>query len=354
MPLGTANPLTTLWPASSTESAMKRPAAFVSDGFRARRLSRRSLLKVGGVGILGLASPQQPVPGLPTRRPILWTADWSPAGEYLAVGGDDGSLRVFSSDLGLLKAHRLGAAVQCVDWNRDGKTLAIALDDRPVEILDVENGLTIRVRDSAAGSRALAWNADGELLAVGDYDGLLKIRARDGKLIRSLKAEGAKAYLSVDWHPKKDLIVTGSDRIRVFDASGGEPVTIKHRKEDTLVLAVRWHPEGAFFASGDYGHDDVESLLQFWGEDGTPLKVMRGSQAEYRNVRWSPKGEFLASASDALRVWTKDGLLVHVGESPDLLWGLDWDGRSRSIVTSSQKGAIRVWTEEAKREREVL
>jgi WD40 repeat protein len=331
---------------------MKRPAAFVSAGFRARRLSRRGLLKV--VGILGLALPSPPVLGQPTGHPILWTADWSPSGKYLAIGGNDGSLRVFSSDLGLLKTHRMGAAVQCVDWNRDGKTLAIALDDRPAEILDVETGRTTRVGDSAAGSRALAWKPDGELLAVGDYDGLLKIRAKDGKLIRSIKTEGAKTCLSVDWHPKKDLIVTGSDRIRVFDASGGEPRAIRHRVEDAIVLTVRWHPEGAFFASGDYGHDDVESLLQFWGEDGTPLKSMRGSKAEYRNVRWSPEGEFLATASDALRVWTKEGRLVHVGESPDRLWGLDWDGRSRSIVTSSRRGAIRVWTEEAKRVREVL
>ena len=67
-------------------------------------------------------------------------------------------------------------------------------------------------------------------------------------------------------------------------------------------------------------------------------EVDGGSEAEYRNVRWSPKGEFLASASDALRVWTKDGDLVHVGDSPDLLWGLDWDGRSRSIVTVQPEG----------------
>lgn len=327
---------------------MKRPTSFAFDSFRARRLSRRSLLKAGGMGMLGLAVSSPPVWGQTTRNPILWTADWSPTGKYLAVGGDDGLLRVFSANLGLLTTHRMNAAVQCVDWNRDGKTLAIAMDDRPVEILDVETGRTTRVDDSAAGSRALAWSPDGASLAVGDYDGLLKVRRKDGRLIRSIEKEDGKSYLSVDWHPKKDVIVTGSDRIRVFDAAGGAPRIIKHRREDTIVLTVKWHPEGAFFASGDYGHDDVESLLQFWGEDGTLLKSMRGSKAEYRNVRWSPKGEFLASASDALRIWTKDGQLVHVGGSPNLLWGLDWDSQSRSIVTSSQKGAIRVWTEEAK------
>ena len=82
------------------------------------------------------------------------------------------------------------------------------------------------------GLEGVAWKPDGELLAVGDYDGLLEIRAKDGKRIRSIKTEGAEDYLSVDWHPRKDLIVTGSDRIRVFNASSGEPMTIKHREED--------------------------------------------------------------------------------------------------------------------------
>ena len=86
---------------------MTRPIALVIDGPRARRPSRRSLLRVGGAGILGLALPSFPVQGQPTGHPILWTADWSPAGKYLDVGGNDGSLRVFSADLELLKAHQI-------------------------------------------------------------------------------------------------------------------------------------------------------------------------------------------------------------------------------------------------------
>lgn len=347
---------------------MKRSASSASDGMGARRFSRRSLLKAGGMGILGLAGAGASSSGLgqeaKNRDPILWTADWNSSGKRLAVGGNDGSLRVFSADLALLETRMMNASVQCVDWNRDGKTLAIALDGRPAEIWDVETGETTAIPipkdekgERFAGSRALSWNPQGDRLAVGDYDGRLQIRAKDGTLIRSIETEGAKTYLCVDWHPSKDLIVTGSDVIRIFDVSQTDPkpetktmtktMTIKHRPEDAIVLTARWHPQGTFFAIGDYGHDEIESLLQFRSEDGTLLKSMSGSKAEYRNIRWSPQGKFLASASDALRIWTKDGQLAHKGESPDLLWGLDWNERDRSIATSSAKGAIRVWTEEA-------
>jgi WD40 repeat protein len=84
---------------------------------------------------------------------------------------------------------------------------------------------------------------------------------------------------------------------------------IKHRNEETIILAVQWHPGGTFFATGDYGHKEegIESLLQFWNEDGVLIKSLKGSKAEYRNIRWNKDGTLLATASDGLRLWSEDG-----------------------------------------------
>jgi hypothetical protein len=42
----------------------------------------------------------------------------------------------------------------------------------------------------------------------------------------------------------------------------------KHRTEDVLLLCVAWHKSGAFFVTGDYGYEDIKSLLQYWDEEG--------------------------------------------------------------------------------------
>lgn len=303
---------------------------------------------------------QTPVPiGVPatTQKPsILWTADWSPDGKYYGVGGDDKLLRLFDAkENKLIHTYTLPAAVQCLDWHPAGKLLAIALDDQPAQVLDIETKTFLPLK-GVTGSRALAWNRDGRLLAIGDYDGLLHIYDKNGKQVTSIKKENTKAYLSVDWHPTKDSLLTGSDMIRLFDLSGKMLQRIKHREEATIILTVKWHPGGLFFAIGDYGHNDegIESLLQYWKEDGTLIKSLRGSNAEYRNIRWNKNGTVLATASDGLRLWSKEGELLYKGETTDLLWGIDWNSQSRRIITSSEKGSVILWNDQAGIERTIL
>lgn len=284
-----------------------------------------------------------------TKTPILWTADWNPNGKLIAIGGDDKVLRIYeANNYTLYKSYELKGAVQSLDWNIDGKLLAIGIDDNPVQLLNIEAGDFVELK--GPGSRAVAWNYNGQLLGVGDYEGNLQIWNNKGNLVRTIKKEQNKTYLSIDWHPTRNIILTGGDKIRLFDTSGNMLLNIKHRVEETILLTVKWHPGGAFFATGDYGHkeEEIESLLQFWKEDGTLIKSLSGSKAEYRNIRWNKDGSKLATASDALRIWSKDGAIIYTGETKNLLWGIDWNNQNDNIVTTSEKGDIWLWTDKAK------
>jgi len=53
-----------------------------------------------------------------------------------------------------------------------------------------------------------------------------------------------------------------------------------------------------------------------------------------RNISWNSAGSLLASASDKLRIWTKDGEFKHESESPDPLWGVAWHPDRDGILTS--------------------
>ncbi len=277
--------------------------------------------------------------------PILWTVDFSPDSRFYATGGNDKILKIYDANTqATVKTFQLPSGIQCLDWNVDGKTLAIALDDSPLHLLNVATG-KFTIVPGTVGSRAVAWNNNGQLIAFGDYDGVLQIRSKDGTLLRSIPKENTKTYLSVDWHPSKNIILTGSDRIRIFDTTGQMLQNISHRKEKTIVLTVRWHPDGNFFATGDYGEKEngIESLLQFWNANGSPIKSLRGSLSEYRNIRWDNSGKLLATASDAMRIWSAEGKLLYTGKSKDHLWGIDWNDKDHSVVTTSETGGIMLW-----------
>ena len=284
----------------------------------------------------------------------FWTADWSADDKYIAVGGVDSILRIYhGNDLSLYKSFPMNSWIHVVKWHPDSKMLAIATLDKYVQLLTVETGTVIPLTNKG-GSRAIDWNYDGELLAVGELDGLIKIWDKTGKLVKGISktyptdAVG-KSFLALDWHPTKNIFVATNFQIGLFDTSGAELRTMEHQNKAAIILCVDWHPSGEFFVLGDYGHnwegENVPSLLHFWSEDGKYIKSISGSKREYRNITWNRDGSKLATASDVLRVWSKDGMLLKTAksDSTNYLWGIDWNTKGNRIVTSSRFKTVALW-----------
>lgn len=289
---------------------------------------------------------------------IQWTADWSADDKFIAFGGDDSLLRIYSSDkFQLYKEYRMPNAVKCVRWHPSSKLLAVSLYAEDTHILDMETGKFSHLPGAKKnGARAIGWNSTGELIAVADASGGIRIWNSKWQLLKYVQKQNPdgtfdpKSFFSVDWHPSENIILTGGDEIRMHDTSGYELKRISHRKEYTALLTVDWHPSGKFFATGDYGHEKEgkPTLLQFWQENGEPLKTFKVSHAEYRNIRWSKDGSRLATASDLLRIHNADGRLLYCSkEQGELLWGLAWNSTGSLLITTSNKNHVRIWNSKA-------
>jgi WD40 repeat protein len=285
---------------------------------------------------------------IPKKLQLLWAADWTADGQRIAVGGDDSLLIIYEVQRMIpVSSFRMNGMIRQLSWHPDGKTLAIATSSS-VWLLAADKFTQLEgIND---GARGIGWSSNGTLLATADNNGLVKIWNAEGRLLRTIRKEDSNSYFALDWHPAKDVIVATGDDIRIMDTAGHTLKVIKHRKESTGILTVNWHPSGEFFATGDYGQDKegVPSIIQFWKEDGTLIKTLHGSKAEYRNIRWNKDGDRLATASDALRIWNKAGELLHTGAATGLLWGIDWNEKSDSIITTGIDGKIRLWSMEAK------
>ena len=288
---------------------------------------------------------------------ILWAANWSHDDKYIAAGGVDKKIRIFSGKtFELLNEIENNTEIQRMSWHPYLNLLAVAATDDGSTIIDIERDSIITLKGAGAnGSRAIAWNYKGDLLANADYEGEITIWNQQGDLIRTIKKENTKGNVAMDWHPTKNEFIVLSEAVRIYDDKGKLLNKFEHRKEDVLMLCVQWHTSGDFFVIGDYGDYDkgYKPLLQYWKSDGTLQKEINISKSEYRNLSWTRKGDRLATASDALRIWTKKGKLVAEGLSVDNLWGVDWSSDGKWIVTSSFEGHIKIWDRRAKLIKEI-
>lgn len=283
----------------------------------------------------------------------FWTANWSHDGNYIAVGGDDKIIRIYDGkSFELIKNISNESEIKRLRWHPIQNLLAVAAEGDHSKLIDVNSGSITEFKDiKTIGSRAIEWNHDGKLIALADFDGNLFILNTKGELINTILKEKTYSYVGVDWHPSKNEIITLSENVRIFNLDGKLIKKFKHRNEDVLMLCVKWHPSGEFFIIGDYGNPDVphSPLLQFWNSNNTLKKESDISKSEFRNVSWNHKGNRLASASDALRIWDKKGKLLYTGHSVDNLWEIDWSPNGKYIITSSQEGHIIIWDKKGRK-----
>lgn len=278
----------------------------------------------------------------------LWAITFSPDGKYYAFGGDDSTLHINSAaDHQLLHQYKMNSAIKNMDWQADN-IIAIATM-KEIQLFNFSTK-QFNLVQNIGGARGMRWNKKGTVLGVAG-NGIVYLVSKEGKLLHSFKKHNNTSFMALDWHPVNNSIVTVTDEIIVFDSIGKQLAFINHRKERAGILSVAFHPSDDFFATGDYGHESegIPTLLQFWKTDGTLIKTINGNKSEIRNLRWSPDGKLLAVASDALRIYDRDGNLVAENKTLNHnLWGITWNNTGDKIFTASFDGShVHVWNSKA-------
>jgi len=288
-------------------------------------------------------------------KQILWTTDWSPNGKYIVIGGNTDTLKIYSeSNMKLYKSIPIKNTITRVKWHPRNNIIAVSTQNSEdkTSIINLDNNEKIELNGiSSEGARGIDWNYTGEYLVVADNEGQILIYNIKGELVKMFvnQSNSTKSITAIDWHPKKNILITVTDKIRFYDIEGNLLKSIKHRPEDVMLLSVAWHNSGNFFVTGDYGDEKDKSLLQYWNEQGELIKSIDISKGEYRNLTWNPKGTRLATASDALRIWDTKGNLISEGLSKDYLWGVSWNEQGNRIITSSMEQKVVLWNKKAKR-----
>jgi serine/threonine protein kinase len=248
-----------------------------------------------------------------------WTAAWSPNGQFIASGGDDGTAQIWNPTTGKQIFTYNGYAgtgqyieVVTLAWSPDGKRIvSSATVSGPGPNLP-----DVRVWDASTGKTLVS------------YKGHLPQTAGHSNVVGQ-----------VAWSPDGTLIASagGYDKtVQVWDASTGRTI-LTYRGHSFDVWKVQWSPAGKYIASasGDPNTPSTGGDIQVWDINGNRTVTYTGHSVEVTDIAWSPDGTSIVSAGrdGTIQIWnasTGHNILTYSGGEP-----VGWSPNGKRIVSSA-------------------
>lgn len=300
---------------------------------------------------------RQLIGNLEGHQARVWSACFSPDGTKIASGSDDQSVRVWNTNSAQCTAI-LGQKnrVRSVCFSPDGKTIASGSNDHEVRLWDLESSqCTVTLNGHEGPVHSVCFSSDGKTIASGSSDHSVRLwDAETGQCIAIFEGH-KKAVNSVCFTPDGSKIASGSSdhTVRLWDAETGQRTAIfKGHKE--AVNSVCFSPDSSRIASGSNGKG-----LRLWNiESAHSIPPLEGHSSDVRSVCFSPTGDRIASGSNdgSVRLWDSESALcmATLQGYENWAWSVCYSPDGRKIACGSDDKSVRLWDTKSARCTETL
>ncbi|XP_053981698.1 notchless protein homolog 1 [Hylaeus volcanicus] len=274
---------------------------------------------------------------------------WSPCGSKLASACKNGTILLWNHKTGkqigkAMSGHKMW--VTSLSWepyhkNPECQYLVSASKDSDIRVWDTKHSKTIRVLSGHTKSvTCVKWGGNG-LIYSASQDRTIKVwRAEDGILCRTLDGHAHwvnTLALNVDY-----ILRTG-------------PFQLEKNASETenLLECAKMRYESVGEEILVSGSDDFTLFLWKPGKEKRPIARMTGHQQLINDVKFSPDGRMIASASfdKSIKLWESNtgkyiaSLRGHV----QAVYSISWSADSRLLVSGSADSTLKVWSMKTKK-----
>ena len=281
-------------------------------------------------------------------RGTIRTISWSPDGKTIAMGTNNGKIRIYNSITWVVEQEFdiKNAALTSLDWSPDGKRLAAGGHKKgfgfkktpTVWVLKPDLANIERIIQTTSGSvRSLDWSPNSNYLAIGLSDNsIIVVDGNTGEKLKEFIGHSDRVN-SVEWNPSGRMIASASNdgTIKIWDFMNGNLISTFEEKEDNIeiitqgqkinrfmknltyrprnaVNVARWNNECTIIASGS----NFGSISMWNVADSEKLYSLFGHTKPVMSISWHPKDNFIVSGSKdrTVKIW-KEGRPLIVSSS---------------------------------------
>jgi WD40 repeat protein len=270
-------------------------------------------------------------------------------GRQLAVGGVDALVRLFpvTEPGGRVLEAPNGFRYDGLHPSPEGGRLAMGGTDGTVRVWALPTGAPSTLAGHE-GKVVVRFSPDGRYLVSGDEQGSLRLWDAEGRLLRVLEGRGHPITVMA-YSPEGGQVAfaTYENEVHLWNPTTGQVRMLQshaeRQVEDLGITALEFSPDGRHLASAS----ELAPSVSLWEVATGKKHTLRGHEEGIGSLAFSPEGHELATGSmdHTVRFWSLDGVerrRIDLGGNGVSLLRFSPDGAALFTV-GAQESLIGVW-----------